>query len=146
MLKDAGTDPRYRGLYDTVKYWKRPSSDELDRVPNDFPAISPIDDLATHMVEIDAIWDRLARAKSGGWNNPDSAVADVVLLQEAYREVKRLPVAREKNFADQMNSAEGEVMKLESELRIGNAEAKRTAFAVSDARCKNCHAECRDNP
>src|SRR5205823_5218238 len=57
FLRQAGTDPHYAGLYETVESLRRPTADEWERVPAEFPESAKVSALAEFMVAIDQRWD-----------------------------------------------------------------------------------------
>ncbi len=143
-LKEAGTDARYKGLIGLPRSLKRPTKDELDRAPSDFPSMSRVPDLTRRMVEIDALWDKLKTAKEAGWKKPGDSAGEALLLLEAYREVARLPMAKEAAFAEHLTAADIEAGKLERALRMSDLPDANAAFAASKAQCARCHDEFRD--
>ena len=144
FMKEAGTDPRYQGLIGLPRTLMRPTPGELDRVPNDFPAVSRVPDLTRRMVEIDGTWDELKAAKEAGWPNPVESAGDAVLLIEHYREVQRLPEERMDAFAKLRFAAETEAGTLERDLRRADANGANAAFTASKAQCQRCHDDHRD--
>jgi protein tyrosine phosphatase (PTP) superfamily phosphohydrolase (DUF442 family) len=69
-MQRAGTDPHYTGLYAAPKEMHRPTREELDRVPDDFPEVAEVAGLAQVMVEVDERWGRLKLARAAGWKPP----------------------------------------------------------------------------
>ena len=143
-MKDAGTDPRYTGLVVLPRTLKRPTNDELDRALGDFPSVNRVPDLTRRMVEIDGRWDKLIAAKDAGWPEPSDSAGDVLILREAYREVARLPEAKNPAFAKHRDVAEADAGKLERSLRASNLPDADAAFASSKADCLRCHDRFRD--
>jgi len=143
-LKEAGTDPRYKGLFGLPRSLKRPTAEELDRAPGDFPSVARVPDLARHMVEIDGHWDKLKAAKDAGWPKPGDSAGDALMLLESYREVARLREAKGAAFAKHRDAAEADAGKLERALRMANLPDANAAFAASKAQCGRCHDEFRD--
>src|SRR5262249_38153767 len=96
-MRRAGTDPRYEGLYETVRTLVRPTAKDLDAIPANFPEVEKVSDLAQFMVRIDTRWDNLKRIKAANWNppadHPDIDRAHEALqLAELFRESGRLTV------------------------------------------------------
>ena len=143
-LKQAGTDPRYKGLVDLPRTLKRPTAEELDRLPGDFPSVAAVPDLARRMVGIDATWDKLKAAKEADWTKPAQAAGDALLLVEHYREVARLP-RKADGFAGRLAEAEADAAKLEAALRKPDPKGADAAFAASKAQCQRCHDDFRDS-
>ncbi len=141
-MKQAGTDPRYTGLFELPKTLKRPTKAELDAAPADFPAVARVADLTRVMVAVDETWDKLKAAKAANWPEPAKSAGDAVLLIEHYREAKRLPQSAE--FTKLLAAAETEAGTLEWALRRPDAKSADAAFAASHAICNRCHGEFRD--
>lgn len=141
-LKDAGTDPKYRGLIGVPRSFARPTAAELDAVPPDFPPVVAVPDLTKLMVAIDARWDALKAAKTAGWPRSADAASEVVQLAELYREAARRPEAAA--FRGQFATGETAVNALERAVRAGDNAAAGPAFAAVQATCGRCHAAHRD--
>ncbi len=141
-MKQAGTDPRYTGLFELPKNLKRPTKAELDAAPADFPSVARVADLTRMMVAVDGIWDKLKATKTANWPEPAISAGDAVLLIEHYREAKRLPQSAE--FTKFLAAAETEAGTLEWALRQPDAKGADAAFAASQALCQRCHGEFRD--
>ena len=143
-MKQAGTDPRYTGLFELPKNLNRPTKEELDAVPSDFPAVARVADLTRSMVEIDGTWDKLIAAKNANWPEPVKSAGHAVLLIEHYREAKRLPQPPQPEFVKFLAAAETEAGTLEWALRRPDVTSADAAFAASQALCQRCHGEFRD--
>jgi protein tyrosine phosphatase (PTP) superfamily phosphohydrolase (DUF442 family) len=152
-MKRAGTDPHYTGLYAAPAEFGRPTDAELDRVPDDFPEVSPVGGLASAMVEIDGRWDRLKAVRAAGWKSPpDQPDVDppheALLLVEGFREAARLPKMGERpeRLRRWLGEAEAQAKDLETALRRGTSdgEAAEAAFKKVSASCTRCHADYRD--
>src|SRR5262245_18303188 len=70
VMKQAGTDPHYRGLYASPAALRRPTKADLDRAPADFPEVAKVTALATLMVGIEQRWDHLKLVRAAGWKAP----------------------------------------------------------------------------
>lgn len=157
-MRRAGTDPRYQGLYATVRDFDRPDSAEIDDAPSDFPEVSPVGGLAAAMVDIDQTWERLLAVQYAGWTapakHPDLDPAHEALqLVEHYREAQRLREldGRPPGLRRQLAEAERSAADLEAALREAGDDAARreraeAAFAASRKSCASCHASFRDVP
>lgn len=147
LMKDAGTDPKYTGLIGLPKTLTRPTAEELDRVPNDFPKAVAVPDLTKRMVAIDEVWDRLKLVKAAGWVTPKEhpdldPPHEAVQLTEHYRESARLPAAKGMPFAE----AEAAATELRTALRARDSAKADAAFARSAKACSTCHSAHRDTP
>jgi len=157
LMKQAGTDPKYVGLYASPKDLRRPTSAELDKVSSDFPEVAPTGSLVQKMVEIDECWDRLKLIQAAGWtvprNHPDlDPPHEALLLCEHFAVLGRSTETKKKPQAmlELLQQAEKEAKLLEAALRQ-NAGPARTAaadksFKASQASCTLCHAQFRDVP
>ncbi|HQR05974.1 MAG TPA: hypothetical protein PLN21_04075 [Gemmatales bacterium] len=157
LMKQAGTDSKYIGLYASPRELRRPSSTDLDKVSSDFPEVTPTGGLVQPMVEIDERWDHLKLIQAAGWtaprNHPDLDPAhEALLLREHYVELARLSLIQKKpqGFRDLISDAETTAKQLESILRTNtsNTRVKEAdqAFKTSQSSCTKCHAHYRDVP
>jgi hypothetical protein len=157
-MRRAGTDPHYVGLYAAPKELRRPTREELDRIPDDFPEVAEVAGLAQVMVQVDEHWERLKQAREAGWKTPaDHPDIDppheALQLVEQYREALRLPQVkgRPEDFRRGLEEARTRAEELEARLRPtdgGRVEltAAETAFKAVGAACTRCHEEYRDRP
>jgi hypothetical protein len=157
-MRRAGTDPRYVGLYAAPQELRRPSADELDRVPADFPEVAAVTGTAQVMVGIDERWENLKLVRAAGWKTPPGhpdvdPPHEAVQLVEYFREARRLPTtrARPEDFRRRLSEAEAAAKALEAALRgrpasPGGATAAEGAFRRVEAACARCHARFRDAP
>jgi hypothetical protein len=158
-MRRAGTDPRYTGLYEAPRRVRRPTKEELNRVPANFPEVAEVAALAQVMVQIDERWERLKQVRAAGWKappmHPDVDPAHEALqLAEQYREASRLPGVKErtKEFRRWLRQAEQGAQELEGGLRHRNGktavnpEVIETLFRKAGGACSRCHARYRDVP
>ena len=158
-MRRAGTDPRYTGLYALPKTLARPTTQELDRIPADFPEAAAVSDLAQIMVDIDTRWENLKRVQAAGWKTPPDhpdldPPHEALQVVENYREAGRLKQTGERTeeFRRWLAAAEEDTTKLERVLRPGTERgapdraAADEAFRKAGASCVRCHAKYRDIP
>jgi protein tyrosine phosphatase (PTP) superfamily phosphohydrolase (DUF442 family) len=156
-MKRAGTDPHYTGLYAVPKNLVRPSTEELDRLPANFPEVAQVSTLAQLMVGIDDRWEKLKLVQAAGWktsaDHPDVEPAHEALqLVEQYREASRLEHVQQRpeEFRRWLAQAEARAKEVELILRAGKDKRARTAadqaFRVAGASCTQCHGKYRDVP
>jgi protein tyrosine phosphatase (PTP) superfamily phosphohydrolase (DUF442 family) len=157
-MKQAGTDPRYAGLYAAPRRLRRPTSEELDRVPDDFPEAAEVAALAQLMVGVDERWENVKRVKAAGWKVPPAhpdldPPHEALQLAELYREAARLPEvnSRPEEFRQWLRDAEEGATDLERALRQGKPDravdgAKVEAAFEKATACSRCHAKYRDVP
>lgn len=153
LMKQAGTDPIFLGLYASPKELKRPTKEELDKVPADFPETAIVSSLMKSMVHIDERWDNLKNIKAAGWktpqNKPDLNPAhEALLLLEHYTEIKRLKGVntRPRNFQEYLNQATDAAHGLERSLSKGTLTDVNKYFSLSQQACTQCHGKYRDVP
>jgi protein tyrosine phosphatase (PTP) superfamily phosphohydrolase (DUF442 family) len=155
ILKTAGTDPRYTGLYASLTRVRRPTKEQLDQVPADFPETAAVSGLAQAMVRIDERWDRLKEVRAAGWKTPPDhpdldPPHEALQLAEQFREAGRLPEVREKHSEEVrrwLAEAEENAAGLEAALRGGKDQAAAEAlFKKAAADCGRCHGKYRDVP
>jgi len=150
VLRMAGTDPKYAGLYRDVEAM---TVDEAAKAGGEFPpAAAPVSDLVTAMVSIDDRWETVKLIRAAGWaapkGRPDLDPAHEVLqLREHCREAARLPAvaARPKAFRGLLAAAEDLAGKLEDDLRgTAGAVDRESVFRQLGANCAACHRDHRD--
>lgn len=158
LMRRAGTDPKYIGLYGSPKDVHRPTRNELDKISSDFPEVAKVSELMQNMVHIDERWDHLKQIKTAGWkapkDHPDLEPAhEALMLWEHYVETGRLPDTdkRPVDFRKYLKEAESAAKDLEigfQALNAGNATPGdvEKAFRRNEASCIQCHAKYRDVP
>jgi protein tyrosine phosphatase (PTP) superfamily phosphohydrolase (DUF442 family) len=157
VMKRAGTDPRYAGLYAAPRELKRPTTNDLDKLVVDFPESARIPALAEAMVQIDHRWENLTHIRKAGWgvpkDHPDlDPPHEALQLMEHYREMARLPEAthRPGDFMQWLTDGENAARTLEHALRRPTDEraiqTAETAYGRSRSVCSQCHAKYRDIP
>jgi hypothetical protein len=70
VMKAAGTDPHYRGLYASPGARRRPTKADLNHAPADFPEVAKVTALARLMADIEHRWDHLKLVRDAGWKVP----------------------------------------------------------------------------
>ena len=146
-MRDAGTDPRYRGLFATPRTFTRPTADELEGYPADFPETAAVPTLTAVMVRVDEHWDSLKSAKARGWPSPKDSAQDAVQIVEHYREAGRIPaVAANARLHAAFRESEGFGRTLERALQGRDAAEIAESFAGIQRSCTSCHARHRDVP
>ena len=153
-MKEAGTDPRYRGLYAAPSRFVRPTADELAAVTADLPEVAPIPGFQQAMVTLDQGWTRVQDVKKAGWatpaDHPDVAPEhEALMLAELLRELARREEvgARPAVFKLHLAAAEKAAWEMEAALEASPADAKAagSAFDRVQQSCAACHASFRDN-
>lgn len=153
-MKAAGTDPKYAGLYESLRTFKRPTDAELAGVKADLPEVAPAGTRAAAMASIDHSWDRMKAVRTAKWAVPadhaDVAPAhEARILAEGLREFGRRPeIASEPEaFRKLLSAAEGSAWELEAALTASPLDAAKAeaAFTATQQACASCHAQFRDN-
>jgi protein tyrosine phosphatase (PTP) superfamily phosphohydrolase (DUF442 family) len=158
-LRQVGTDPRYTGLNAAPRQLRRPTAEELDRVPADFPEVVEVSGLSAVMVGVDKHWEHLQVVRAAGWKTPPNHADlepphEALQLLEAFREAARLPgvADRTEEFRRWLADAEAGAGELEQALR--NRKGKEAvdgstvekAFRNVGMACTRCHLKYRDVP
>jgi protein tyrosine phosphatase (PTP) superfamily phosphohydrolase (DUF442 family) len=154
QMKQSGTDPRYVGLYALPQSIQRPTKEELDQLPSDFPEIAKVSAIAEIMIAIDHRWENLLLIQKADWkqpvNHPDlDPPHEALQLLEHYREMARLPQVMDfpESFHNLVKEAEKQANQLEKRLRESNTpDAIETVFRQCKASCTECHVNYRDVP
>ncbi len=150
VLKMAGTDPKYAGLYRDVENM---TADETVKAGGELPAAAaPVSGLVTAMVAIDERWDHLKLIRATGWTTPKGRADldpahEVLQLREHFREAGRLPTvtARPAEFRRLLAASEELAGKLEDDLRGKKGTADREPlFRQLGDTCAACHRDHRD--
>jgi protein tyrosine phosphatase (PTP) superfamily phosphohydrolase (DUF442 family) len=152
LLETCGTDPKYKGLYAAAETCRVPSADEIAAVSAELSSYRAPSDLAQTMVDVDARWDHLNASKSSAWGvppkNPDvDPPHEALMLWEHFREIARMPRARERGdaFLASLTESETSAKALEAALRAKDIPAADAAYERSRKSCAACHTKFRDN-
>jgi len=154
VLKLAGTNVGYQGLYDCVSKTQKLNLVELDSTSVGFLEVAPIPPLTEAMVSIDAIFAKLTFANKQGWPTNESHSSDALLLVEHYVEIVRSEdqTLHPPEFIELLKEGEIHVSTLERLIReeLDATESNRLkvgkAIQSVDANCRECHARFRDVP
>jgi protein tyrosine phosphatase (PTP) superfamily phosphohydrolase (DUF442 family) len=158
-MRRAGTDSHYTGLYAVPPALVRPTAQELDQVPADFPETAAVPGLARLMANIDTRWENLKLIRAAQWRTPAAhpdldPPHEALQLLEQYREAGRLKQVenRQAQFRRWLAEAEKNMTALEQQLRALKTSRRvdRTAterlYQAAGAACTRCHATYRDVP
>jgi protein tyrosine phosphatase (PTP) superfamily phosphohydrolase (DUF442 family) len=142
-LEQAGTDPKYAGLFKVPTTLPRPTPEQLAAIPAEFPSRSPVGGLTKAMVNVDLHFDSLKRSKTKDWLGAEPAAA---LLAEDYREARRSPqgVSRGQEFTKLLEEAEQTAAEIGVQVKAGKFAEADVAFLKSQSLCAKCHAKFRD--
>ena len=158
FLHAAGTSTNYVGLYETVRKFQRPSSEQLRAASLDFPELAIVSGLVDTMVAIDERWENLKAVRAAGYQPPKDhpnmqPASEGVILWEHFREVQRLPETAQRgaDVSERLKVAETAAKEVARLLRLFAAEARpeikgqlAKAFDVVAKSCSTCHQAHRD--
>lgn len=163
ILELAGTNPAYKGLFQTVRTTKRIEPAELAKLQIDFPSVCQVPPLVDSMVALDETFSKLNRWAQSGWKSkPDVAVDQIdaaheaVLLREHFEEMQRLEDVSKypAEFAQILKESEQAALFIESMLNpIGgdrrlkpiHRKALEANWTTIRSNCTSCHQQYRDN-
>jgi len=158
VMKSAGTDPRYKGLFKSVEQFKRPTDEELKRLPAELPEVVEAKGLALAMVGIDQSFDNLKLARAAGWKSPPvhpdlDPPHEALQIVESFQELLRSPAINQRpsEFRKWLEETRTTAIDLENALRTwkekgADKDSVERAFAATNATCTRCHAKFRDVP
>ncbi len=151
FLVVAGTATNYAGLYGVVREFQKPTGEQLESTPANFPETAKVSGLVDAMVQIDKRWEHLKVIRAAGYlappSHPDIQPAnETVILWEHYREAQRLSEVIQKgsDMVERFKTAETEAKEAERLLRLfgsgGHANIKVQLDKTFDAMAKSCSA------
>jgi protein tyrosine phosphatase (PTP) superfamily phosphohydrolase (DUF442 family) len=154
VLKLAGTNVGYKGLYDCVSKAQKLNLAELDSTSVDFLEVAPIPPLTEAMVSIDAIFAKLTFANKQGWPTNESHSSNALLLVEHYVEIVRSEdqTMHPPEFFGLLKEGAIHVSTLERLIReeLDATESNRLKIGKAiqrvESNCSACHARFRDMP
>lgn len=166
VLRLAGTNRNYRGLYQAAEEATPIPVEQLDQLEVEFRQQVPIPPMAEAMVSIAHAHDHLRMIQNAGWstpaNHPDLSPAhEALILREHYTELLRTDEVKEQSveFRNLLTAARDHVKELElalqnwqpsaqtsdQQLRMAKEQFSRMA-ATMEQDCKQCHLHHRDVP
>ncbi|MBL8828714.1 MAG: hypothetical protein JNM18_17175 [Planctomycetaceae bacterium] len=152
IMQQAGTDPRYAGLFRSVREFRRPSEQELQQLAGPLPAAVVAQGVKQQMVAIDHAWSELQQIRAAGWktptDHPDLVPQQVSLqLVESFRELHRLPLDKPRDAtyrewcAASLQSAEQLDLAVRTSAMTNVLEER---YRVVLEQCSRCHTKYRD--
>jgi protein tyrosine phosphatase (PTP) superfamily phosphohydrolase (DUF442 family) len=158
VLKTAGTNEGYRGLYVVAQEAKRIEDKVLSELKVEFPETAKIPPFAEAMVALEHTHSQLKSIAEGKWksppNHPDLAPPhEALLLREHFTEMLRSETAAKhpKAFREILEQSEAAAKELETLLmatpvsEAASVQAK-AAFETITKHCADCHKAFRDVP
>lgn len=161
ILKLAGTNENYIGLFESVGSATKLSSTYLDQLSPDFPETAKLPPMAEAMVDLERTHDHLKRFSQSGWkslpDHPDlTAAHEALLLREHFAEMLRMEYATKQplGFSTLLKESEADALLLEKAIRQWKPNSNSTSqpadmtepFRRINTNCINCHKQYRDVP
>jgi protein tyrosine phosphatase (PTP) superfamily phosphohydrolase (DUF442 family) len=161
ILQLAGTNPNYRGLYESAQSARKLDAAVLDALKADFPESAELTPMAEAMVHLEHTQDRVKMIAAAGWKSPAShpeiiPAQEVLLLKEHFTELQRAECAAKETAGFQAMLRESESAAADLEAALMNWNESGAALPVPDAlptsfekiakNCVACHTQYRDVP
>lgn len=161
ILKLAGTNPNYRGLYESAQSAKKLDAAVLDALNADFPESAELTPMAEAMVHLEHTFDSVKLMAANGWKSPVTRpdlnpAQGVLLLKEHFTELLRTESVAKEPEGFQKMLRESESAAAELEIAMMNWNDSKAALPVPDAlpssfekiakNCIACHTQFRDVP
>ncbi|HUS36920.1 MAG TPA: hypothetical protein VM680_16365 [Verrucomicrobiae bacterium] len=148
-LATAGTGTNFVGLFATVRDFRKPSREELEKTPADLKDSQRISGLVDSMVAIDETFERLKTLRAAASSKaPDNhLVSEATLLREHFREARRLDDSKKRGdaFLKMLAEAEDLASAFEDSLTSSTDSLRvERAFGVLEKSCVSCHRTHRD--
>ncbi len=161
ILRLAGSNENYRGLFQSVASARRLPDSMLDALQADFPESAKLPPMTTAMVELERTHDQLKQIAASGLqtlpDHPDLDPAhEALLLSEHFTEMLRMQVVAEQPeaFRTMLKASESDAQQLEAAIRQWNRPAISNTVPESiiepfrriSENCATCHRHYRDLP
>jgi hypothetical protein len=153
-LKLAGTNPGFRGLFESVRQSQPTTDSILDSMKLDFHEISPVPPMAEMMVSIDLAMSELIVAKKKNWPKWDKSATDALMLKEHMVELGRIEDSQARGKEFQLLLHESVLLSgsLENELRraydgkvtADSGTKSSSLLARVEDNCVRCHEQFRN--
>lgn len=155
VLKIAGTNPGFRGLFDAIETSRGIQGEEISTLDVEYRSRAEVTPMVDAMVSLDALLDRLEKHQNQLWESPEIAASDSLLLKEHYMELHRSEShagSRPEAFLNFLVEGQELSTKLESVLLEHHARSREERTAVADGvlkalsqNCVQCHVAFRDS-
>lgn len=158
ILRTAGTNPAFAGLYRTARTAKKVDAEVLDALEITFQSVATVPPIIESMVAIDEVWERLKQSQSQGWKGGEADPrSDALMLKEHYVELRRTESAtdRETAFLQLIDTArilsetlEDQLIHARSERLAAPSWREQTDASMKrlGQNCLQCHTQFRDVP
>lgn len=150
-LYRAGTSTNYKGLFASVREFKKPTDAELAAAAADFPARAEVSSVAKSMIDLDRHFENLKLIRAAIFQTPPAhpdltPANEAVILTQHFREAQRIPAVKAKpDLLQAFARAEEEARELENLFRVSTEPARlEKAFAAVAKSCAGCHRAHRD--
>lgn len=151
VMQQAGTDPRYAGLFRSVREFRRPTPQELATLPGQLPARVVAGGVKQQMVAIDHANGHLQQLQANGWKplseHPDvTPQHEALQMLEGFRELRRQPEHASRPVDYRVWSDESVLFaeQFEGQLRQRQFTAAEQTWRTLQERCGLCHRKYRD--
>jgi hypothetical protein len=153
LLREAGTDPKYDGLFASVRDFQPPAPAAVQAAAATLVPVVASEDLAASMARLSRHWDNLKAIKAAGWKataeHPDLVPArEAVLALEGLKESARFDPkgGPDADYRTWMTQSLRALEALETGLRSGSpaADELEAAHAAASKSCADCHKKYRD--
>lgn len=161
ILKLAGTNENYIGLFESARSATKLSSTYLDQLTPEFPETAKLPPMAEAMVELERTHDHMKRLSESGWkslpDHPDlTAAHEALLLREHFTEMLRMEYVTKQpaGFSMLLKESEADALLLEKAIQQWKSTSNSTSLPADQtepfrritANCINCHKQYRDIP
>jgi len=161
ILRLAGTNPNYRGLYQSAESARKLDQAVVDAVVSDFPESATLPPMAEAMVNLEHTQDRLKQIAAAGWKSPEShpdldPAHEALLLREHFTEMLRTDMAQREpeGFRELLRESEAAAGDLETVILNWNKadnpspipDGINSSFDRISKNCTSCHEQYRDVP
>lgn len=150
-LHRAGTSTNYKGLFASVREFKKPTQSELAASSAGFPARAEVSSVAKSMVDVDRHFENLKLIRAAKFQTPAAhpdlnPANEAVILMEHFREAQRILTVKTKaDLLQAFARAEEEARELEALFRTSTEPARlEKAFEAVGKSCARCHRAHRD--
>ena len=158
ILKLAGTDEDYRGLFESVSSAHRFPDTILDALHPEFPESSKLPPMAEAMVELDHTHDHLKQLKASEWKSPPDhpdmdPAHEALILRQHFTEMLRMEIVSKQpnGFQKLLKESESDSRELLAAIRQWDRSAKHSTIPSSivepfrriSENCTSCHREYR---
>lgn len=160
VLSMAGTDEKYKGLFQTVDLARHVSESTLSNYEVEFPEVAEVPEIAEAMSGLDQYFDHLVEFTKSDWKDVASLngldpTYEALMLRESLDNLTRSEATtnRPKEFKDMLEQSVAECIKFEEALRAWRENAPDESVPSSvtrsfdrvKANCQSCHQKYRDN-